>query len=213
MGSQGLITAHISKGRAPIKTDWAQYGLLGCHSKEQHIEHENQSHLPHPLVRRNGLGSQWWETSLMNTQKWQEQRKKVMEKGLWVPSQYVWCMLGISLWSQLLKVGGGGLRLKTLTAAHIMSQNLINFQLKIFLNISISCVVQMKVFIQIKHILDFLFKSLCFSVSLCSSNQKVEPLWSICAHIAIWSIVSVSQEVSPCAEMHQIKKNKTKSEQ
>lgn len=58
MGSLGLITAHISKARTPIKTDTAQYGLLGCHSEEQHIQHENQSHPsppPHLLVRRSGL--------------------------------------------------------------------------------------------------------------------------------------------------------------
>ncbi len=54
MGSPGLITAHISKARTPIKTDRAQYGLLGCHSEEQHIQHENQS-APRLLVRRSGL--------------------------------------------------------------------------------------------------------------------------------------------------------------
>lgn len=57
MGSLGLITARISKARTPIKTDRAQYGLLGCHSEEQHIQHENQSPPPPPrlLVRRSGL--------------------------------------------------------------------------------------------------------------------------------------------------------------
>lgn len=54
MGSLGLITAHISKARMPIKTDRAQYGLLGSHGKEQHIQHENQFH---PLVRRNSLSA------------------------------------------------------------------------------------------------------------------------------------------------------------
>lgn len=52
MGSLGLITAHISKARTPIKTDRAQYGLLGCHSEEQHIQHENQS--PPPPISWSG---------------------------------------------------------------------------------------------------------------------------------------------------------------
>lgn len=61
MGSLGLITAHISKARTPIKTDRAQYGLLGCHSEEQHIQHENQSPPPpHLLVRRSGLPAGDW---------------------------------------------------------------------------------------------------------------------------------------------------------
>lgn len=54
MGSLSLITAHISKARTPIKNDRAQYGLWGCHSVEQHIQHENQS-APRLLVRRSVL--------------------------------------------------------------------------------------------------------------------------------------------------------------
>lgn len=59
----GRIIVRISKARAPIKSDRALAGLLGCHSKEKHIQHENPPHLTCLLVKRTLR-----DESLMNPQ-------------------------------------------------------------------------------------------------------------------------------------------------
>lgn len=73
----GLITVGISKARAPIKSDRALYGLLGCYSKGKHIYHENQPHLSRLLVK-NALQ----DKSLINTQLLQSALKGAKE-GAW----------------------------------------------------------------------------------------------------------------------------------